>query len=78
MSGNSEVDQCPFCNAKWGNCLHIKLLVGLEGEASARMTPEPPACTEIGNDSAIPAGKPASGGGAIRKIDSNKPVLCSW
>ncbi|MGJ8570134.1 MAG: hypothetical protein ACSHXI_05445 [Hoeflea sp.] len=34
MSGNGEIDQCPFCNAVWGACSHIQLLMALEAETS--------------------------------------------
>lgn len=78
MTDNSDVDQCPFCNATWGSCFHIKLLLELEGEASGRMKPESPACVAAGIDAPNPAGKSATGGGAIRKTNSNKPALCSW
>ncbi len=40
MSGDDEDDQCPFCNAAWGDCLHVKLLADLDNEATARSEPE--------------------------------------
>ncbi|MDF1609525.1 hypothetical protein PZ897_15165 [Hoeflea sp. YIM 152468] len=36
MSGNTQVDQCPFCNAFWGECSHVRLLLELEHEADMR------------------------------------------
>lgn len=36
MSGNKHVDQCPFCNAIWGDCPHVQLLMELENEAIIR------------------------------------------
>lgn len=40
MPSSNEVDQCPFCNAPWGTCLHIRLLLEWEKEALAREAQE--------------------------------------
>jgi hypothetical protein len=41
MSGNGEFDQCPFCNAAWGECMHVKLLSELDSEAARRSGSKP-------------------------------------
>ena len=41
MSGNGEFDQCPFCNAAWGDCMHVKLLSQLDNEAARRSGSKP-------------------------------------
>ncbi|WP_417434177.1 hypothetical protein [Hoeflea sp.] len=48
MSGDGEFDQCPFCNAAWGDCMHVKLLAELDKEAVSRLSPEPSASTPSG------------------------------
>lgn len=41
MSGNGEFDQCPFCNAPWGDCEHVRLLSKLDDEAARRSDSKP-------------------------------------
>jgi len=41
MSGNGKFDQCPFCNAAWGDCMHVKLLSALDSEAARRTGSKP-------------------------------------
>jgi hypothetical protein len=36
VSGDQHADQCPFCDAPWGDCVHAKLLAEWEAEALAR------------------------------------------
>ena len=38
MSGREDVDRCPFCNAEWGECSHVRMLAELESEAADRMS----------------------------------------
>jgi len=78
MSGNGEVDQCPFCNAQWGDCSHVKLLVELEGEIPAQPKPTPPACAASRDAPAAAGEKSSIVGGAIRRTDRNKTVFSSW
>jgi|GEM_PF-1274392 len=40
MSGGDEIDQCPFCNALWGECLHVKMLLEWEKDALVREAQE--------------------------------------
>lgn len=41
MSGNGKFDQCPFCNAPWGDCEHVRLLSELDNEAARRSDSNP-------------------------------------
>lgn len=36
MTGGEKTDQCPFCNAPWGECSHVKLLSEWEEQALLR------------------------------------------
>ena len=36
MPGSDQLDQCPFCNAPWGTCPHVRLLAEWEEEALIR------------------------------------------
>lgn len=36
MPGRKEIQQCPFCDAPWGECVHARLLVELETDALER------------------------------------------
>jgi len=36
MPGEEELDTCPFCNAPWGECMHVKLLLEWETDALVR------------------------------------------
>lgn len=36
MPGSVDADQCPFCNAPWGDCVHVILLMEWEAEALLR------------------------------------------
>lgn len=36
MPGSDDADQCPFCNAPWGDCLHVILLMEWEADALLR------------------------------------------
>lgn len=36
MPGGQEGDQCPFCNALWGECRHVRLLLEWETDALVR------------------------------------------
>lgn len=36
MAGSHIIDTCPFCEAPWGECGHVRLLVALVKEAEAR------------------------------------------
>ncbi|KJS18444.1 MAG: hypothetical protein VR78_04875 [Hoeflea sp. BRH_c9] len=36
MPGYDFADQCPFCNAPWGDCLHVRLLIEWEADALMR------------------------------------------
>ncbi|WP_290892004.1 hypothetical protein, partial [Hoeflea sp.] len=47
MPGGDEIDQCPFCNALWGECMHVKLLLQWETDALVREARE-----EIGSSAA--------------------------
>lgn len=40
MPGSEEFDQCPFCNAFWGECMHVKLLAQWEADALEREAQE--------------------------------------
>lgn len=42
MPGGEDIDQCPFCNALWGECLHIRLLLEWESGALLREAEEEP------------------------------------
>jgi len=33
MPGSFNADQCPFCNAPWGDCPHVQLLMEWEADA---------------------------------------------
>lgn len=35
MAGSHITDTCPFCEAPWGECGHVRLLVALLREAEA-------------------------------------------
>ena len=78
MSGNGEVDQCPFCNAAWGDCQHIKLLLGLEAETSAYATPGRCACPSSKYESRAVAEEPAVDAGVPHRVDVNKMLPGSW
>lgn len=78
MSGSNDSDQCPFCNAVWGDCSHIKLLLALEAETSDHSAPDPRACASFvygvqGSDK-----DPVADGGIGQGIDLNKPLVRSW
>lgn len=45
MGDDDQIDRCPFCNAPWGICAHIKILLEWEKEALARESRD-----ELGND----------------------------
>ena len=70
MSGNGVVDQCPFCNAAWGDCLHVQLLVELDNEADARQNSRLPGRTSPASNVNDPAIKPAP----AAKTDQDKTV----
>ena len=36
MPKDVQSEQCPFCNAKWGECSHVNLLLEWEAEALVR------------------------------------------
>ena len=36
MPDQNPVDQCPFCDAPWGECSHARLLAEWEADALAR------------------------------------------
>ena len=36
MSDSNQIARCPFCNAPWGTCAHIRILLEWEKEALAR------------------------------------------
>ena len=40
MGDDDQIDLCPFCNAPWGTCVHIKILLEWEQEALAREAQE--------------------------------------
>ncbi|MCY0095517.1 hypothetical protein [Hoeflea ulvae] len=64
----SESDQCPFCNAPWGECGHVQLLLEWETDALFRE-----ALAELGS-AAIPDGRLEAGKiipiAAVRTADS--------
>lgn len=72
MSGNSEVDQCPFCNAAWGDCMHVKLLADLDREAASRPGVKPSGSTpRAGNVNTSGDDVPAEADG---EPDCPKPI----
>lgn len=77
MSGNGEVDQCPFCNAAWGDCLHVQLLAELDNEAAARANAKlaENACST--SNANVAAKKTASTVKAIKQVDPNKTIFGS-
>lgn len=36
MPGRKEIQQCPFCDAPWGECVHARLLLEWETDALER------------------------------------------
>ncbi|MEQ8589663.1 MAG: hypothetical protein RIB70_07860 [Roseitalea porphyridii] len=36
MAGSHIIDTCPFCEAPWGECGHVRLLMAFVKEAEAR------------------------------------------
>ena len=69
MPGGEKGDQCPFCNALWGECIHVRLLLEWETDAlvreaeaelgSAAAEAEPPMVEAV----AVPAGRSADSQG---------------
>jgi Zn-finger nucleic acid-binding protein len=78
MSGNGEIDQCPFCNAVWGDCSHIQLLMALEAETSTHRATGFRACGLSKHQPDTSTEKPAAAGGTPRKLDQNKSDFGSW
>ena len=78
MSGSNDSDQCPFCNAVWGDCAHIKLLLALEAETSDHKAPDPCACASFEYDGQAPDEAPVADSGIGQGIDLNKALVGSW
>lgn len=78
MSGSNDSDQCPFCNAVWGDCSHIKLLLALEAETSDHIAPDPRACASFAYDEQASDKDPVADDGIGQRIDLNKPLVESW
>ncbi|WP_422370477.1 hypothetical protein [Hoeflea sp.] len=36
MAGSHTTDTCPFCEAAWGECGHVRLLIAFVKEAETR------------------------------------------
>lgn len=36
MASSEPINQCPFCNAPWGKCSHVRLLAEWEEQALVR------------------------------------------
>ena len=49
MHRRDEVDQCPFCDAPWGQCMHVQLLLEWETEALVREAED-----ELGASQSVP------------------------
>jgi Zn-finger nucleic acid-binding protein len=78
MSGNGEIDQCPFCNAVWGDCSHIQLLVALEAETSNHKTTGLRACASSKHQPNTSPEKPVAVGVTPPKVEQNKSDFWSW
>jgi len=78
MSGNGEIDQCPFCNAVWGDCSHIQLLMALEAETSNHRTTRLRVCASSKDQQNASPEKPVAAGETTRKVDQNKSDFWSW
>jgi Zn-finger nucleic acid-binding protein len=78
MSGNGEIDQCPFCNAVWGDCSHVQLLVALDAEASYHRTTQLYVCPSSNRQSDTSPEKPAAAGEPTQNVDQNKNSFRSW
>ena len=78
MSGRNDSDRCPFCNAVWDNCSHIKLLLALEAETSDNNAPDPRGCTSFALGGQASDKSPVDDCETGQGIDQNKPLVGSW
>ena len=77
MPDYREVDQCPFCNAKWGDCLHVKLLADLDCETAVQADPMPPGSVSSVSNVNTPSNRSVSADGAALQAAALKATFGS-